>query len=54
MRVNVCTHGGAVSPAVTHDPPFEFEKLVQVPLAGENVPLAGPFVIDQLRVVVWL
>jgi len=47
-------HGGAVREAVVHEPPVEPEKLVHVPLDGENVPLAGPFVIDQLRVVVWL
>lgn len=54
VRVKVWLQGGAVRPAVVHDPPLEFEKLVQVPLCGENVPFAGPFVIDQLRFVVWL
>lgn len=37
---------------VVHDPPVEPEKLVHVPLVGEKVPLAGPFVIVQVNCVV--
>jgi hypothetical protein len=35
---------------VRHDPPVEFEKLLHVPLLGENLPLAGPFAILQISV----
>lgn len=35
-----------VSVPVVHVPPLELEKLVQVPLCGENTPLTGPFVIE--------
>jgi hypothetical protein len=38
--------------AVPHAPPVEFTKLVHVPLAGEQTPLAGPFEMLQLSVLV--
>lgn len=40
------------SAAVPHEPPVEFVKVVHVPLEGEKTPLAGPFVILQLSVLV--
>lgn len=42
----------AVRAAVVHEPPDEPEKVVQVPLAGEKEPFAGPLVMLQVSVEV--
>lgn len=51
MRVKVFACG-VISAPVVHEPPVEFVNDVHVPLWGENVPLAGPFWIDHVSVVV--
>jgi hypothetical protein len=48
VRPNVVLEARA---PVTPEPPVEFEKVVKVPLVGENAPFAGPFVILQLSVL---